>query len=396
MKNATLSIAPPSAGRIVAGLAGLALLSALIASQLEYSKKEYVDGFLQTQGGDLRIVAPARGIVTFSAATGAEVSADQPLAVIKNPENLVAGGTLAQAQQAALAGKRSSLTTELEGGLAALDVRIAALTAQRSQAETQVAQAQAEVITRERLYRYDEAEVARQRTLKEQGFVSATTLEKAEAAVLSRRGELQAAQRAVDQARTQVSAAHADLAAAQAQKTSQREQLTRELKSVDQATAETQRQDAVTIAPTVPGRVVAWAVNSGDAVEAGQLLAKVSPKGRSLEAVLLLPPTSAGRVHPGQIVSLQLVAYPYQTYGLVKARIERLEQAPVLTDETSLKTMGLGTNQMVVKATARIDDVPVKLGPDALRTGLVVRAAVETERKSFLAWMTWPLLKHFV
>lgn len=396
LKNDHLSVSPPSAGRLVAGLVAFAAVCALGASQLDYSQKEYVAGYLQTSGGDLRVVAPARGVVSYAVGLGGTLQAGQALATVRTAETLSSGRTLLDAQRGILSDKRASLQAELAAAGQALQGRAAALAAQRTMAQAAVAQAESEVATRRQYVALEEKKFARQRELHSQGFVSAPALEQAQTDLLSRKADLQNAERAVTQARAQVAALDADWAANQAQMSTQREQLQRELSGVEQATTEAQRMDAVSVVAPKAATVAALAAGAGDTVEAGQLLAKLSPRDAPMEALLLLPATAAGRVKVGQSVSLQLTAYPYQTFGLVEAEIVQLENAPLLAEETALRSSGVPSGTLVVKATARLKNIPARIGPSALHSGMQFRAAVEVERKSFLAWMTWPLLKHFV
>lgn len=396
LKNEHLSVAPPSADRIVTGLTAVAMLAMLGASQLEYSKKEYVSGYLQTSGGELRVVAPARGVVTFEVGLGASLKAGGALATVRTAETLDGGTTVLESQRSALAGKKASLQSELSLSGAALLSRAQALSAQRTMAQAAITQAEKEVTTRGQFLKLEEQRVARQRALHTQGYITKTALEQAEAELLGRKADLQNAERAVTQARSQVAALDAEWAANQAQLNSQREQLQRELRNVELASTDSLRQAGMSIVAPKAAIVAAVAANSGDTVEAGQLLAKLTPQGASLEALLLLPATASGRVKQGQTVRLQMTAYPYQTYGLVEAEITQVEQLPLLADETVLRSSGVPAGSVVVKAVARLKDVPTRIGSAALQSGMQFSAAIEVERKSFLAWMTWPLLKHFV
>lgn len=83
MSNDHISVSPPSAGRIVAVLLGLALTAIALAASLDYSKKEYVSGFLQSQGGDSRVVAPARGRLTYALPEGASASFKKKIAPLQ-------------------------------------------------------------------------------------------------------------------------------------------------------------------------------------------------------------------------------------------------------------------------------------------------------------------------
>lgn len=391
-----ISVKAPSTGKLVYSLIGIAAVAILFSSQLQYSKKEYVSGFFQGTGGDLRVVAPSRGTVNFTAKPGSVIAANEPIATIQTTETLASGKSLFDAQRSTLLDKKQSLNAELEAANATLQNRAAALASQRAIALQAVEQAKTEVNTRKQFLQLEESKVKRQIELQKQGFVSAVSIEQSQAELLARKAELQSAERGVMQAQAQVASLDADISSNQAQLNSQRQQLQRELVNIEQATNEAQKMDSIKVVAPKSAAILNFAVTQGDTVEAGQLLAKLSPKDNSIEAMLLLPPTSAGRVKVGQTVALQLSAYPYQTYGLVTAEITEIENAPVLADETTLRSSGVPNGSLVVKATARIKNVPSSIDKTAFQSGMQFRAAIEVERKSFLSWMTWPLLKHFL
>jgi len=389
-----LSVRPPSSTKIVILLSVAFAILVGGAAALDYSKKEYVSGFVQPRGGDIRITATMPGSVRYAAAVGDSVTKGQPLAFIESPQLLNNGQTLKESQDQVRAGKQDSLQTELDTTEAAMGTRAAALGAQAHAAQATVNQARAEVQSRRQHVAMEERKVDRQRTLHAQGFVSAPAVEDAEALLLQRRAELLAAERGVADAEASLAAVRADQAALSAQRTSQQQQLKRDLLTLRDSNAQQDRDAVVGVVAPANAVITARATAAGDMAQAGQLLLRLSPSGAPLEAVLMLPATAAGRVQPGQKVALQLAPYPYQTYGLVQAEVTHVDTAPMVAQEARLlQSSGMAADAVVVAATARILKVPKGMG--VLKSGMQFQAAVEIERKSFLAWMLAPLLKHF-
>ena len=389
-----LSVRPPSSTKLVIFLSAAFTVVTAGAAILDFSKKEYVTGFVQPQGGDIRITAPAAGVVRYSVAVGDVVAKGRPLVFIEAQQLLTSGKTLKDSQSQVLTDKQESLHLELQTTQAALGARAAALSAQARAAQAAVVQARAEVTSRRQFLALEERKVERQRSLREQGFVSAPAVEDAEAMLLERRAQLQASERNVTDAEADLAAVRAEQASLTAQSTSQRQQLEREVINLRGDRSQQQHNAAVGVVAPVDAEVSARATTEGDSAEAGQLLLRLSPKGAAQEAVLLLPATASGRVQPGQAVSLQMAAYPYQTYGLVQAKIVHVDKSPLVTQEArALQGASAPQDAPVVAATAQILEVPAGMGP--LKNGMQFQAAVEIERKSFLAWMLAPLLKNF-
>lgn len=397
MQIDNLQVRPPSGGRLFYGLLTLTALSLAAASQLDYSQKEFVPGYLQVAGGEVRVVAPARGVVEFAVKPQARVEKGEPVARLVRDDHIARTASVQQAQRALAAEKSESSAVEMRESSEALRARQAALGRQRGFAVESINHAEHEVDTRRRTLALEERHLERQKSLGDQGMVSAAALDQVRAEVLQRTGEVQAAERTLAQARWQVSSLDAELATVSAELAARQGALKREQLDTQRQSLELEAGSQLQVTAPLSATVTAWAVAQGDAVEPGQLLAKLAPRGALMEVLLLLTPATVARVKPGQPVSLQLAAFPYQTYGLVQAKIDRIETSSLLSDDTSLRGEGVQSGTLVRKAYAHITNVPRAIGGlAALQQGMQFRAAVEVERKSFLAWMTWPLLKYLV
>lgn len=392
----TFAVTPPSAGKLFTGLLVLVAVSVYSAERLTYSQKEFVSGYLQVSGGELRVTAPMRGRVEFKVSPAGVVAQGDAIAVVYRNENTPAAGASIAVLRELNQSKVDAASTEHREAYAALNARKQALLRQRSFAVDTAEHAVQEVEARKKTLELEERRLGRQLTLQGQGMVSAAAIDQAHADVLSRRGEVQSAERSVGQARLQVASLDGDLNTLEADLAARNGARVRE--QVDNKKMALAVEENALQQVTAPraSKVTALAVSQGDSVEQGQLLAKLTPTDSTLGALLLIPPSAIARVKPGQQLSLQLAAFPYQTYGLVKAQIERVDTSSLMSDDSSLRTEGVPAGTMVRKAYARVTFVPAQMGGmAALQGGMELRAAVEVERKSFLAWMTWPLLKHF-
>lgn len=396
MSFETFAVTPPSAGKLCVGVLLLAAVSVYFADQLIYSQKEFVSGYLQVSGGELRVTAPMRGRVEFKVAPAGIVAKGDAIAVVHRNDSTPGAGESVAVLRQLNQSKVEAASTEHREAYAALNARKQALLRQRAFALDTAEHATKEVDSRKKTLELEERRLERQITLQSNGMVSAAAIDQARADVLQRRGEVQGAERSVGQARLQVAALDGDLNALEADQAARNGARAREQVDNQKIALAVEENALQQVSAARTSKVTALAVSQGDSVEQGQLLAKLAPTDSTLGALLLLPPAAIARVKPGQKVSLQLAAFPYQTYGLVQAEIERVDTSSLMADDSSLRTEGVPAGTMVRKAYARVTFVPAQMGGmPALQGGMQIRAAVEVERKSFLAWMTWPLLKHF-
>ena len=392
-----LNLSPPSSGHLVGLVLVLTFVSLLSAGVLTYSKREYVQGYLQAVDGETRLVATSRGVVTQIASTGTVVQKGQAVATLETNEVLAGGASMLANQMRTLSAKKKSAQIEIKDVVTALLRRSMALDVQRKRLLAAAEEAQTEVAIRREAVALEEIKFARQKDLIGKGFIAVTVLDQVQIDMFLRRAEVLAAARSLAQAMAQVAANEAEYAENEVRRIAQVGLLQRELSTVDQSLAEAGKQSSVTLIATTDGIVTARATALGDSAEVGQLLLKLGPINSPVEAVLLLSGSTLGRVKVGQPVSLQMKAYPYQTLGLVNAEIIHVDASALISDEvTEFKQHGVPPGILVTKVVAKLLTVPLAMGGlTAMRHGDQFTAAIEVDRKSFLAWMMWPLLKIF-
>lgn len=87
--------------------------------------------------------------------------------------------------------------------------------------------------------------------------------------------------------------------------------------------------EAVVLRAPVAGTVTALRAHAGQAVEPGTAMLAILPLGRALEAELLVPPRSAGRLRSGLAVKLRYSAFPHRRYGVYDGEVIGVARSPV-------------------------------------------------------------------
>jgi membrane fusion protein len=390
-------IRPLPARTLVAGLSVTVFLAALFSYFVEVPRREYVAGWLEPMGGEVRIQAPYAAVVVAIAEPGTDVAAAAPVVTLKESRTGVEGDVAASQAASAQANLRAVSNEAETLGREQLE-RELGLQRQLGLAKSMVEQAAAEATSRREAVQLQEAELERTRSLVAQGFLAPGRLEQLQSQQRLQQAEVQAAVRAHLSAQAQLEALQGELAQSRTRSAvalSEKRRLASDLTA--QRSALSSAVESQLVAPH-DALVLASAVTRGSSVSPGQLLAVLAPKNAPMHALLQVPARAAARVVPGQSVQLRMAAYPFEVFGPVHAVIERVEQASLRPDESSLLRQASGA-EPVVRATARIVDVPpdVQSGTPAvaLRSGMQFEASVEIERRTLLAWVMWPLLRHF-
>lgn len=391
-----LQIKAPSSTLIVAVVVTIGVLSTVLAGALQYTRKEAVYGFINSQEGELRILAPTSGVFRSDLKSGAAVIKEQRIAFVDTLQLSAKEGSFTQIQKSSLQEKKDSFEREYAQGKQALDAQKLAIGEQIRRAKESLSQIEAEQKTRQELVSLEQGNYARQESLVRQNFVAQASLATFRAAELTRAAELQGVTRAVVAASEQVAVYQSDLSALNAKFASLVEQKNRDISTLNAASGQVSHEASTNIFAPISGRLSTVIASNGETVLAGQLVAKLTPGSGPVVATVILPATSNGRIKVGQRVMLRMGAFPFSTYGQVESEIASVEDTPLLSDEVpSLKENGVATGTVVYRAQARILAVPKNIGLSALRPGMQFEGAVDIERKSFLATFLWPLLKVF-
>lgn len=130
----------------------------------------------------------------------------------------------------------------------------------------------------------------------------------------------------------------------------------------------------------------------GETVVEGQSLLTIVPDGEQLLLRLLIPPASAGVVHPGARASVALRAYPRERFGRMLATITAVNGSALNPADLPFPTE---LREPIFVGTAEITELPIGQGGTrlSLRPGMVADAYVETERRRIIEWLFYPIAK---
>ncbi|MFK7956952.1 MAG: HlyD family secretion protein [Lysobacterales bacterium] len=163
--------------------------------------------------------------------------------------------------------------------------------------------------------------------------------------------------------------------------------LSQQLSDARSRQAATRYDNRFDVRAPASGRVNGLAVNAGQWVAPGQVMATVQGPA-PLVARLLVPTRAAGRVVPGQSTRIKLAAFPYQKHGVLDARVSVVSLALVHPGELP---SGLSLREPAYWVTARFDH-DENLTALAMQPGMVLSADLLREERRIWQWLAQPLL----
>ncbi|EPE61883.1 HlyD family secretion protein [Sphingomonas paucimobilis] len=373
-----------SMGTMLAGCVGFLMLGT-------YARQETARGLVSGSGGEIRIAAPAAGVVrTVLVVDGQRVRADQMLVTVHTLHTGVNGRPVDQALLDSLdrelvdmrarlraLGEAARIETEgLPGRFAALKGELAAASAQEQSASDRLRLAQ--------------ESLARIEPVAARGFISSESLRHHREEVLVLQQAIADARGAKARIEGQIREL-SNLAMRQPMTVAQQRGELLDLiarTQRDRDIAAGQRGFAVT-APA-SGVVTTVQVAQGQPVDPQQTLMTVTTKVDALLAEIFVPSRAIGFLAPGQEVRLRFDAFPYQRFGVGTGRVRTISSTVLRPDQ--------------IVATIHVEEpvyrVVVALDQDAInaygqryriRSGMALSADIVLDRRSFAQWLLDPI-----
>ncbi|HEX8261411.1 MAG TPA: HlyD family efflux transporter periplasmic adaptor subunit [Allosphingosinicella sp.] len=346
-------------------------------------------GYVIPSRSPIEIYPSGSGVVIAIAAPGSRVRAGQPLARLSADTSSLTGSGTAEARLQALESQRQANSNEIrlvdmdrKSRLAQLDSEQALLAARIENLRRQSAIANARIANAEQ-------DVAASRTLVDKGYMAAHEMRRRQNLLLEARQAITVLDLEAVAARNRLRAIAFEKDSISASFSRQAESLRAEsfARSGEIATARLAVGETV-VAP-VSGRVASNEVQVGQRVDKRARLAILLPEATRLQIELALPSRAAGRIAPGQRVSLDFDSYPAAKYGRQTAVVSSVE--PIATRSSAGAIAGARTEpefRILVRPDRDVIAYDGQTYP--LRPGMKVRARIVIERRTLLAWLLSP------
>ena len=384
-----INIAVPVSWQLI----GYSLFAVLIVSLVfictaSYARVETVAGAVALDKGVIPIMPSRPGIVTeLPVREGMPVKAGEPLLRIRSEEELTRGETAPGRILAALGEQDQSFETQAELLQRASDAEQFRLREQARSMAQEIASLDEQIALQERLtllaqnlFRHAEGVAA-------QGYISRIDLDTSEADLLSKRQKLA-------QLKQNRAAKAADLnglkaSTMQSANTAQAqvEGLTSNRAQVAQQIAQAHSAQGYALTSPVSGTVTAVTARVGQSASAASAAMLLVPADARLLAELYVPSSAIGFLELGQDVNLDVDAFPYQRFGVVKGKITGIASAAYL------KTMPDGKTSPIYLVAVSLQRPSVHgFGREqSLLAGMTLSARIVTRRQTLIEWLFEPL-----
>lgn len=376
-----VSSARPVPLRVFTALAAaFALALVVFAFWGEYTRRERVEGFIATDVGAARVLAPVAAVVEeLLVKEGAEVAEGAPIAKLKLSGPTVSQKELDQQRQnveAEIASARQLARQEEEQ----LRGRMTALNAERDQSVAEIELQTTRVASAD-------AEHKRVTKLVKDGFYSPAEETKKFNDLLDQQSRLQQLRRQRTVLERDVANARSELSAVQFKLNDRISQLERKLSEL----RATGLLAGMEIRAPTAGVVTNIAVVRGASVAADAPIATVLPHG-SLHARLLVPTRASGFIRAGNHVVLRYDAFPFQRFGQYGGKVQDVSRTAWSPGE---RVGPIVVREPVYRVDVELERQTVRTGGQemALRPDMLLSADILLEKRTVFEWVFEPVLE---
>lgn len=368
-------------------LAASAVIGFLIMG--DYTRRSRVAGELVPDLGLSTIVSPTNGVVgRLFPEEGEQVNADDALSLIDVPRVTAAGSDALTVIREGLETRRDSLAELGRSQAAQIDAQIQGIGRQRTAAQQELAQIENEIATRREQVRIGTETTQRYQLVADQKYVSQVQVNQQQQSLL----ELVNAQQGLERQATSIRRSLAQLDQSLRELPAQRRGLlasaSRDLALLDQERVQQEANGELLVRAPLAGLVASRLIEPGQAVQAGQPLMSLLPKGSRLQAQLLVPSAAVGFIEPGDKVLLRYQAYPYQKFGHHGGKVIRVSRSAIAPADGDAQ--GVEPYYRVLVA---LDEQSITAygQQEPLRPGMRLDADILGERRKLYEWVLEPL-----
>jgi membrane fusion protein len=383
-----ISLAVPLSWHLIGYLMAAAIFLAFcLLAFASYARVENVNGAIVVDKGVAAIVPTRPGVISeLAVKDGQHVSFGDTLAHVRSDEDLAGGGTAAQRGLDSLAQQDRQLASQAALVLSAAAAERARLQETIRGAEEEIEGLDRQIADQQQLIVLAESQFADAQSVAAKGFISRRDLDDRQAAALQRRQQIAQLKQARSAKLTSIADARRTIAEAGASAQAQAQSVESQRSQLDQQIAQLDAAKGYALTSPVSGTITALTARPGQPVTPTDQLMVVIPDGGRMRVELYVPTRAAGFLKQGQEVRLAIDAFPYQTFGVVDARIRDIPST-VIAKQTDKGPVPI----YLVTAELARDSVKAFGKAHPLVPGMTLTARIVTRRQSLFEWLFEPL-----
>jgi len=378
-----IDLAPPTSWQVIAiGIAVTFALAITFLSVAHYAHVAEATGVVESTLGTVDVTGTLAGTVSRVAVVEGQHVRKGDVLLVVDHRTSDGGGSLEARRAAALAAQGQAITSREPAMRQASDARIAALSDEAAGSRADLAAATEQMTTQQQLIDAARQDLTKAQSIARDGFISQQDIRRREESLATREQGMSRLRQQAATARAAISRATRDIEQERANLSGQIGQIATERADLQSRAAASDAAPQTTLVAAADGTVTGVVATPGATLAAGAIAMSIIPDGGNIRIRLMLPPQAAAMVAPGQVARIAVDAFPYQTYGMVPARISSITGAAVPTKDGE---------RFVAYAVPQARGVVAYGQMRPLRPGMTANARIRVRDQSLMQWLLDPL-----
>ncbi|EPX9496788.1 HlyD family secretion protein [Acinetobacter baumannii] len=174
-------------------------------------------------------------------------------------------------------------------------------------------------------------------------------------------------------------------------------QLKREESEINQEKIQSQSNSDQILKSPIDGKISIINIEKGQTIELNKILMSIVPTNTKLVCFLYVPSNAIGFIKPNTEVSIRYFAFPYQKFGLAKAKVLSISETPIPYQDLNslglIPMQGITSNEPVYIIKASLDKQTITAyGEEVnLKVGMLLEADIKLEKRKIYEWILEPL-----
>ncbi|ELW9384747.1 HlyD family efflux transporter periplasmic adaptor subunit [Acinetobacter baumannii] len=174
-------------------------------------------------------------------------------------------------------------------------------------------------------------------------------------------------------------------------------QLKREESEINQEKIQSQSNSDQILKSPIVGKISIINIEKGQTIELNKILMSIVPTNTKLVCFLYVPSNAIGFIKPNTEVSIRYFAFPYQKFGLAKAKVLSISETPIPYQDLNslglIPMQGITSNEPVYIIKASLDKQTITAyGEEVnLKVGMLLEADIKLEKRKIYEWILEPL-----
>ncbi|KQE94903.1 HlyD family secretion protein [Acinetobacter lactucae] len=174
-------------------------------------------------------------------------------------------------------------------------------------------------------------------------------------------------------------------------------QLKREESEINQEKIQNQSNSDQILKSPIDGKISIINIEKGQTIELNKILMSIVPTNTKLVCFLYVPSNAIGFIKPNTEVSIRYFAFPYQKFGLAKAKVLNISETPIPYQDLNsiglIPMQGITSNEPVYIIKASLDKQTITAyGEEVnLKVGMLLEADIKLEKRKIYEWILEPL-----